>query len=40
MSPKKLVLIDCDRVTRATRGFRANYWYEGGFPPFTGIYIG
>lgn len=40
MSSKTLVLVDCDRVTKKTRGFPANYFWEGGFPPFTGIFIG
>jgi len=41
MSFKNLFLmIDCGRVTKATRGYAANYFWEGGFPPFTGTWGG
>jgi len=41
MSSKRcIVLIDCHRVTKVTRGFPANYFWEGGFPPFTGVWGG
>jgi len=35
-----IVLIDCGLVTKVTRGFAANSFWEGGFPPFTGTWGG